>query len=202
MRLTPVFAVLLVLGFAAPELYAEETYKASFDQDSIKAWTNVSGKWEVADGKLSQKATGWARYMILAPVILEQGVITARMRADDKDKTSGSSFGFVLRYPPAKGKKKATWSVLRLGAYGGVNLMQPAKDGRLGRFTPEIGRTYTIKVEIKDGKAMLYIDGKQRGAAVMTDPKPSGPIGLYTECRATFESLEVAGKWRPVEKAK
>jgi len=175
-----------------PRSFAEgPVFRADFNgPDPLRGWTPAAGAWKVVDGALSQTAASWGRQVIFPRVRLEEGAVQARMRVDAEAAPSGGSFGFALRYPGEKG-----FTVLRLGAYGGAGVQQPVKDAPLQAFKPEIGKFYLARAELVGDTLTAFVDGVFMGSATLTDAKGPGFIGLYTECRATFDDLAVEGRW-------
>ena len=82
--------------------------------------------------------------------------------------------------------------MVRAGPYGNITFGQFV----LAEFQPEIGRTYEVVLEIKDGKLTATIDDKVMGTVEMTNPEPTGFVGLYTENPAVFDDFEVSGKFQ------
>ena len=180
-------AVAWFLGLAV----CAQPFRDDFDRGSMENWYVLGGEWEIKDGRLTQSAETWGRHIVITPIRLEQGSLRAKMCVDVPVSPSEGSFGFVLRFPG-----RDTYTALRLGAYGGAELMQPVKDARFRDFTPEVGRTYEVQVVIAGQTVTCSIDGASLGSADMAETNAPGTVGFYTECRATFDDFEVTGDWR------
>ena len=168
-------------------------YRADFDDGDLHDWRFASGPWEARDGALTQPSSHWARHIAWTRVRLEEGTLRVRARVNQPSRPSGASFGVVLRYPG-----EPTFTAVRAGTYGNVNVEQPAPGGggTLGGFSPEIGRFYELSVALSGKVATVSIDDAVFSPVELNRAEGPGYVGLYTECDATFDDFEVHGTWR------
>ncbi len=189
MRRTVILAAILGCTLAARAEVAEER----FDDGRADRWLSLSGEWAVEDGAWVQSdASSPAYRMSLFEQSWREGAIgvTATPLERSLDGQVGASFGLVVKYVDDD-----RWCVARFGSYGSCNLLVSRPGGRhsvrVGYFEPQPGRSYRVRVIVRNGMVALARDGLV--ISVLQDPFPdhTGRPGLFTETRCRFDDVRI-----------
>jgi hypothetical protein len=171
-----------------------ETIEETFD-DAAR-WNPIEGDWRVEDGAYVQSDASSPAYRYsIFDTALREGTIEATATPLERNYNGnvGASLGLMVKY-----LADDRWCAARFGSYGVLSLLiRDAGDkGRisLGHFRPEPGRSYRVRVLVRNG--MLAIVREGLVVAILSDPfaDEAGRPGLFTETRCRFDdfSIEVA----------
>lgn len=163
-----------------------------FDAGDTGLWRNLKGTWTWREGRLNIAADGWGRFVVLAPVLLQDGAISGSAVPTANSVHGHGVFGVMVKWLDS-----ANWMAVRYGQYGSV-AAYIREDGKqsvkgLGTFPVRLGQTYDFGVTVAGNRLTASCDGQTLGALDAPFAGRQGQPGLYTEAPGTYDDFQVTG---------
>lgn len=115
---------------------------------NMKLWHGQRGKWRLEDGSLFQDSDAKSSAILIGDKSWKNYTIEAKLR-----KVSGNE-GFIVYFSG----ERYSWN---LGGWGNTYSAVQGIPGSASRpIKIDTGKFYDVKIETKNGKAKLYLDGK------------------------------------------
>ena len=140
-----------------------------FSKDSLDQWVQVSdGKWSIVDGELVQtsSATDTNRYSTTGSAIYFGDENWSNYTYTVEATKTGGQEGFLIPFAVGSKDNNFFWNI---GGWNNtVSCLQQVKEGvksdqvsgTVSRCAIQTGRTYSIKIEVRDINVKCYLDDK------------------------------------------
>jgi len=173
-----------------PRISPSHTLHYNFDSpQSANRWRAIHGHWAVQDGAYSQTDThGPAYRYTVRELPFVPDLISFDATPIEKNDYGFASFGVLIGYTD-----KANWTAVRFGSYGCTSTVEAQKGRKtyctIGRFVPELGKTYQLTVVWKDDRIGVFLDGILRYVLRRPLSRRRASIGFFTESRCRFDNF-------------
>lgn len=168
-------------------LYAQMIFGESFEEPPkparIADWTDYGGRWAARNDELSVLADSGAK-LVRDQIVVGDGEVSCDVRLAD---AKGGNAGLILRVSePKLGADAWVGYEVSISAKGQhVLLGRHERNFRSLAQAPakiEAGRWHRLKVELKEDKVRVFLDGSETPAIDFEDPSPLGPglVGVRT----------------------